>query len=176
MDPFEMPDADTLRAMNRTDLEALRGEAADALRHTYASATADGATPTDEQLGALEALDKHLDTIDAAIDEVKADEDARAERAEALRARLDAEDDNESAEAAAEGAEGDEDATEGAEAAAEDDQAAKDDTEGVDAKDKEPALTAGANRRKVGAFRAANLGHRQDDTPEVEAPDRKSVV
>lgn len=170
MDPFEMPDADTLRAMNRTDLEALRGEAAAALRHTYASATADGATPTDEQLVELEALDKHLDTIDAAIDEVKADEDARTERAEALRARLDAEGE---AEAAAEGAEGDEDATEGAEAVEGDTEVdqADEGTEGADAKDKEPALTAGANRRKVGTFRAANLGHRQDDTPEVEAPE-----
>ena len=36
MDPFEMPDGDTLREMSRDDLEALRGEAADALRHTYA--------------------------------------------------------------------------------------------------------------------------------------------
>ena len=168
MDPFEMPDADTLRAMNRTDLEALRGEAASALRHTYASATAEGATPTDEQLVELEALDKHLDTIDAAIDEVKADETTRAERAEALRARLDAEgsegdEDDEGDTEGAEGAEGAEGDTEGNQA--------DEGTEGADAKDKEPALTAGANRRKVGAFRAANLGHRQDDTPEVDTPE-----
>lgn len=170
MDPFEMPDADTLRAMNRTDLEALRGEAAAALRHTYASATADGATPTDEQLVELEALDKHLDTIDAAIDEVKADETTRTERAEALRARLDAEGE---AEAAAEADQDDEGDTEGAEAVEGDTEVdqADEGTEGADAKDKEPALTAGANRRKVGTFRAANLGHRQDDTPEVEAPE-----
>ena len=171
MDPFEMPDADTLRAMNRTDLEALRGEAATALRNTYAAATADGATPTDEQLVELEALDKHLDTIDAAIAEVKADETNRSERAEALRARLDAED-AEGGEGANEGAETDpEGDAEPAEGAADGDQPDEDDTEGAEAKDKEPALTAGANRRKVGAFRAANLGHRQDDTPEVEAPE-----
>ena len=170
MDPFEMPDADTLRAMNRTDLEALRGEAASALRHTYASATADGATPTDEQLVELEALDQHLDTIDAAIDEVKADENTRTERAEALRARLDAEGE---AEAAAEADQDDEGDTEGAEAVEGDTEVdqADEGTEGADAKDKEPALTAGANRRKVGTFRAANLGHRQDDTPEVDAPE-----
>ena len=163
MDPFEMPDADTLRAMSREDLEALRGEAADALRHTYAAATEDGATPTDEQLVELEALDVALDTIDAAIDEVKADEDARAERAEALRSRrLD--------DAAEGGDDEDEDDKD-------DDEAKGDVDEGAESSDRErereTVSASGARRVATGGsnYAAANLRSRGDDTPPADEPE-----
>ena len=154
MDPFEMPDADTLRAMSRDDLEALRSEAADALRKSYASATEDGATPTDEQLVELEALDQHLDTIDAAIDEVKADETARSERAEALRSRR-LED--------AEGDDSDDDS--------DDDDSDENDDEGAESVERERESVSASARRTSGAnFAASNLGGRGDDTPPADDP------
>lgn len=154
MDPFEMPDADTLRAMSRDDLEALRSDAADALRKSYASATEDGATPTDEQLVELEALDQHLDTIDAAIDEVKADETARSERAEALRSRRleDAEADD-----------SDDDS--------DDDDSDENDDEAAESVERERESVSASARRTTGAnFAASNLGGRGDDTPPADAP------
>ena len=154
MDPFEMPDGDTLRAMSRDDLEALRSEAADALRKSYASATEDGATPTDEQLVELEALDQHLDTIDAAIDEVKADETARSERAEALRSRR-LED--------AEGDDSDDDS--------DDDDSDENDDEGAESVERERESVSASARRTSGAnFAASNLGGRGDDTPPADDP------
>ena len=156
MDPFEMPDGDTLRAMNRDDLETLRSEAADALRQSYASATEDGATPTDEQLVELEALDMALDTIDAAIDEVKADEDARAERAEALRSRR-----LENAEGEDEYPDGDDENTDG------------DDIEGAESaeRERETVSASGARRTSGANFAAANLRNRGDDTPPADEPE-----
>src|SRR5699024_12315146 len=71
MEPFEMPDADTLKGMSRDELTDLRQKASTALREMYTEATANGGTPTDEQLTELEALDGHLDTIDAAVGEVE---------------------------------------------------------------------------------------------------------
>lgn len=161
MDPFEMPDTDALRALDRAGLEELRESARTALQQAYAAATEDGDTPTDEQLVELEALDKHLDTIDAAIDEVKADEDQRRERAEALRTRrieADADEDEDDDEGDDEGAEADADVDADAEA---------DETPKV----KEDALVAGGDRRKSGNFRAANLRNRTHEEPPEEKPE-----
>ena len=162
MDPFEMPDTDALRALDRAGLEELRESARTALQKAYAAATEDGDTPSDEQLVELEALDKHLDTIDAAIDEVKADEDQRRERAEALRTRrieADGDDDDEGDD------EGDD---ERAEADTDDD---ADDADDEKPKVKEDALVAGGDRRKSGNFRAANLRNRNHEEPPEEKPE-----
>lgn len=162
MDPFEMPDEDTRREMTREDLEALRAEAAAALRESYAAATADGATPTAEQLEELETLDKHLDTIDAAIDEVKADEDARRERADALKdRRIDAEDGDDEA--------GDDDEGEPTGDAESDDEGDDDDEDEHAEGKREKALTASG--RRSGNFRAANLRHRRAEDPPADEPE-----
>lgn len=160
MDPFEMPDADTLRGMDREALNTLREQASAALRKAYSDATAEGRTPTDEELAGLEGLDQNLDTIDAAIEEVKSDEEARSERAEALRARRLAEDDKTDAEKA------EADKVEADRAAAEQDDAEKADADKADVEERE--LVTASGRRRGGSFAA--LGGRKDDAPD-EAPE-----
>lgn len=159
---FEMPDADALRGMDREALNELREKASAALRQAYSDATAEGRTPTDEELAELEALDQNLDTIDAAIEEVKADEDARADRAEALRARRLAEDQADQGDD-----EGDDEGVNEAPAADNDDTV---DAEKADAKDEERELVTASGRRRTGSSFAA-LGGRKDEAPEEEKPE-----
>lgn len=166
MEPFEMPDADTLKGMSRDELTDLRQKASTALREMYTEATANGGTPTDEQLTELEALDGHLDTIDAAVGEVEKDEEARSERAEALRNRM------EQADADAEQAEQEDEPEAQAEddtpaEAPEDDQAGETgDVEAEQADDKEEALVAGG-RRGSGTFRGLGGNDAPDSGAEV---------
>lgn len=148
---FEMPDADTLRGMDREALTTLREEASAALRQAYSDATAEGRTPTDDELAGLEALDQNLDTIDAAIEEVKSDEEARAERAEALRARHLAEDQADD--------EGDDEG--------DDETPADNDDKGDDDKAEERELVTASGRRRTGGSFAA-LGGRKNEAPDEE--------
>lgn len=154
---FEMPDADALRGMDREALNELREKASAALRQAYSDATAEGRTPTDDELADLEALDQNLDTIDAAIEEVKSDEEARAERAEALRARRLAED------------QADDQADDEGDDEGDDETPADNDDKGADAKDdakdEERELVTASGRRRTGGSFAA-LGGRRDETPD----------
>lgn len=83
---FDMPE--TLEGLSVADLDALKAEATEVFKTKYAEATADGRTPTDAELAELEGLNQAVDTIEAAAAEVRAEEDARTEKAEALRAKL----------------------------------------------------------------------------------------
>ena len=148
---FEMPDKDTLRAMSRADLDELKDKAVAALQSLYGEATAEGATPTEEQLADLEALDSNIDVIDAAVEEVTAEEAKRAERAEALRSRI-------------ESVEKDTPEAEDTPDEVEDAPEAEDTTDEVEAEERE-LVTASAGRSK-GTFAASNLGGRRDEAPE----------
>lgn len=98
---FDMPE--TLEGLSVADLDALKDKATEAFKTRYSEVTADGRTPTDAELAELEGLDQAVDTIEAAAAEVRAEEESRTEKAEALRAKLmgdstadaDAEDDTE---------------------------------------------------------------------------------
>lgn len=94
MDPFEMPE--TLEGMSREELQKLAEKAEKEFRELYAEATADGATPTEEQLERLEFLSSSTDQLEETDRELAAEEEERRKRAESLnegRSKKDEEDD-----------------------------------------------------------------------------------
>lgn len=137
---FVMPE--NLAELGAAELDALRTQAEDAFTALYDQATADGATPTTEQLADLEALSGHIQAIDTQATEAT-DAEARAAAAAELRAKVqkpaaadDSDDDTGNGDDTTDGADAD-DTTNGADA-----QAAAEEV-----KHQEDAMAAAGRRR-----------------------------